>query len=182
VVSLFTNVPIEKTIEIICGYVYKSQNSAPLQLSRSILIEMLRACTTEAPFRCPKGKLYRQIDGIAMGSPLGVLFANAYLCELESRILEEVSAKPAIYKRYVDDIFIECDSEEQLLELQNKMESSSILKFTYEIGMNKKLPFLDVCIDASSSDKHHMEVFRKGTDRGKCLNALSECPKRYLKA
>ena len=38
-----------------------------------------------------------------------------------------------------------------------------------------------MCVDASSPEKHQLEVFRKDTDSGKCLNALSECPKRYLK-
>ena len=109
---------------------------------------MLRACTTETPFRSPKGQLFRQIDGIAMGSPLGVLFANAYMCSLERKVLVELPEKPAIYKRYVDDIFIECKSEEQLLELEARMESRSVLKFTHEIGANKTLPFLDVCVNA----------------------------------
>ena len=33
--------------------------------------------TTKASFRCPECKLYVQVDRVAMGSPLGVLFAQA---------------------------------------------------------------------------------------------------------
>ena len=179
--SLFTNVPVERTIEVICDYVYNNQNSKPLTLSRPILTKMLKACTTESPFRCPQGQLYRQIDGIAMGSPLGVLFANAYMCKIESEVLDEVSEKPKIYKRYVDDIFVECDTEDQLTEIHNTMENKSVLKFTHEIGTEKKLPFLDISVDASSPSRHHMEVHRKSTNTGKCLNASSECPQRYIR-
>ena len=117
---------------------------------------------------------------MAMGSPLGVLFANAHTCITEIEVLSELPTQPAIYKRYVDDIFIECDTEEQLLEIRNKI-GKSVLRITHEIGVDGKLPFLDVSVDASSPSRHHMDVYRKNTNTGKCLNALSECPERYLK-
>ena len=103
--SLFTNVPVARTIGIILNYVYDSTDIKPLKLPRNILKRMLEICTAEAPFRCPQGKLYVQKDGVAMGSPLGVLFAEAFMAHIEATVITPHN-KPKIYCRYIDDIFI----------------------------------------------------------------------------
>ena len=42
-----------------------------------------------------------------MGSPLGVTFANFYMCDLEDKILDDnPQVKPIIYCCYIDDIFV----------------------------------------------------------------------------
>ena len=46
--------------------------------------------------------LYEQVEGVAMGSPLGPLMANAFMCNIEEQ-LETENKMPAFYKRYVDD-------------------------------------------------------------------------------
>ena len=52
--------------------------------------------------------LYRKIDGVAMGSPLGPTIANAFLCYYEKEWLDScpVQFNPKLYTRYVDDIFV----------------------------------------------------------------------------
>ena len=51
---------------------------------------------------------YQQIDGVAMGSPLGPTLANAFLSYHEQTWLENCPSefKPVLYRRYVDDIFV----------------------------------------------------------------------------
>ena len=44
------------------------------------------------------GELYEQKDGVGMGSPLGPLMANAFLCHIEEHL-----DLPVYYRRYVDD-------------------------------------------------------------------------------
>ena len=148
------------------------------KLPRNTLEQMLRVCTTEAPFRSPEGKLFQQIDGVAMGSPLGVLFANAYMCWVEDRVIPSFSRPLHVYKRYIDDIFVEIDNEETLEALQQAMQDASVLQFTFEVGVDRKLPFLDVDVSALGN-RHQMTVFRKKTNGGKCMNGASECPQRY---
>lgn len=46
--------------------------------------------------------LYQQIDGVAIGSPLGPLLANVFLSSLEEN-LESEGKLPVFYRRYVDD-------------------------------------------------------------------------------
>ena len=105
--SLFTNVPLDTTIEIIIKYVYNHDSIPPPKISKEILKSLLLLCTKEAPFRSPEGKLYCQKEGVAMGSPLGPTFANFYVGDLESDLFNnKPSLKPSIYVRYVDDIFL----------------------------------------------------------------------------
>ena len=53
------------------------------------------------------GELYDQMDGVAMGSPLGPTLANIFMCALEKRYLNDCPTqfKPVLYRRYVDDTF-----------------------------------------------------------------------------
>ena len=176
--SLFTNVPIEPTIEIICDSVYEHPSLPPPFFSRRVLGDLLRACTAEAPFRHIDGSLYLQHDGVAMGSPLGCTFANFYMCDLENRILADPAIKPLTYCRYVDDTFVVVRNHDHLTLLRTAMERSSVLKFTFELSIDQKIPFLDVNVDGSSGH-YKTSVYKKQTDAGKCLNARSECPQRY---
>ena len=176
--SLFTNVPVEATIQIILNSVYSNENVAPLQLSRGILEQLLRACTTESPFRGPDGQLYRQKEGVAMGSPLGPLFANFYMSEIEKKVLADPNIAPHIYCRYVDDVFVDVRNIDHLHRLVEVMQDNSILRFTYEISVHNKIPFLDVLVHNKDGD-FDTTVYRKNTDAGTCLNAKSECPNRY---
>ena len=48
------------------------------------------------------GQLCEQTDGVAMGSPLGPLLANVFMCRIEER-LEQEGKMPTYYRRFVDD-------------------------------------------------------------------------------
>ena len=174
--SLFTNVPIDTTIEYILNRVYRCNETTPLKIPEKLLKELLEVCTKEAPFLCPSGKMYKQVDGIAMGSPLGVLFANFYMGTIETELLK--TNKPSIYCRYIDDIFVRVNDIDHLKQLQQKFMDASVLNFTYEEATNGRLPFLDVLITASTTETK-TSVYTKPTNMGLCLNGESECPKRY---
>ena len=62
---------------------------------KSDLLELLNIATKKQLFQF-EGNLYEQTDGVAMGSPLGPLMANAFMCSTE--VLQRVY-KP----RFVDD-------------------------------------------------------------------------------
>ena len=176
--SLFTNVPVKDTIDIIQEFVYNHPELPPLDIPPKILTELLKACTSEAVFRAPDNKLYRQTNGVAMGSPLGPLFANAYMCKLENTILENSELRPYLYCRYVDDIFLDIRDQDHLHKLKEEFENCSALKFTIELSVQNRIPFLDVDIDGNGV-QFKTKVFKKATDAGNCLNAASECPESY---
>ena len=174
--SLFTNVPVLPTIDIILKHTYEHPTIPPPKVPRDILRELLIICTTKVPFTNVDGKMYIQKDGVSMGSPLGPTFANYYMAELETKVFAE-SSKPNIYARYVDDIFCSC-TEEELKRIKEIFEEKSVLKFTYEAPQNNKLPFLDILVD-SSDGEYSTSIYIKSTDAGRCLNYHSECPDRY---
>ena len=178
--SLFTNVPVVRTVDIILGFVYHHSELPPPKMPKGIMKELLLACTTEAPFRCPEGKLYVQKDGIAMGSPLGVLFAQAFMAYVENEALNNQSVKPLLYCRYIDDIFVCVDNLHLLEELRYSLQSISGLNFSVELNSNNTLPFLDVLVEAAHDD-FVTSVYRKPTNVGNCMNGEGECSDTYKK-
>ena len=63
--SLFTNVPLNETINIILRKVY-DENKIVTTIPRSILKELLYPCTKHVHFKS-NGEIYIQCDGVAMG-------------------------------------------------------------------------------------------------------------------
>ena len=85
--SLFTNVPVDRTINIILEKVYNHPSIPPPAIPKNIMRELLITCTTEVPFRNINGDMYVQCDGVSMGSPLGPTFANFFMAEVEKKYI-----------------------------------------------------------------------------------------------
>ncbi|XP_076049325.1 uncharacterized protein LOC143030001 [Oratosquilla oratoria] len=131
--SLYTNIDVDRTIEFIIQRVYHNDNTPTLDIPEHALRSLLQLCTKEVPFRSPRGHMYVQTDGVAMGSPLGVPFANFFMGTIEEKILSE--KKPNIYCRYIDDIFVRFSTADELEDRQRLMEESD-LTFTIENSIN----------------------------------------------
>jgi len=86
VVSLFTNIPLQETIDIVCEYVYSSSVNRP-SYSKNTFRKLLEIAT--GGYFLYKEKLYCQIDGVTMGSPLGPTLANFFLAHLEETFLAQ---------------------------------------------------------------------------------------------
>ena len=97
--SLFTNIPLHETIEHIIDQIY-NKKQLPIICSKTIIRRLLLKLTTECTFKL-NDKLYKQIDGCAMGGPVSVTLADIFMNKLESDVVEPL--KPKLYKRYVDD-------------------------------------------------------------------------------
>ena len=76
VVSLFTNVPLEETTQIIANYLFDKDNSNTPPMEKHAFIKLMKLATQGMFLH--NGELFKQIDGVAMGSPLGPTLANFF--------------------------------------------------------------------------------------------------------
>ena len=90
VTSLFTNVPVDLVIDDIANklFSYEVASKLPfLQAKKPItqnIFKKLLKLSTEGMF-IHNGKLFSQIDGVAMGNPLGPTLANWFLGMIEKK-------------------------------------------------------------------------------------------------
>ena len=115
-------------------------------MKKSKFKDLLSLATKESYFIF-NNILYEQIDGVAMGSPLGLSLANAFLTHHEQDWLHSSSLeyRPLYYRRYVDDIFVLFKSSDHLKRFQSYLNSCHVsMSFTIETEQENKISFLDV--------------------------------------
>ena len=179
--SLFTNIPLNETINNLVNDMFLNQDIVNTFNKRD-MFELLSIATKESFFIFDE-KIYRQIDGVSMGSPLGPTLANAFLCHYEKEWLDSCPAefKPLIYKRYVDDIFVlfSCESHVQkFTDYMNNRHKS--IRFTNEVEKNNQFAFLDVLISRKTNlNKFETSIYRKSTFSGVFTNFNSFIPSIY---
>ena len=80
------------------------------------LKEMIGLILKENSFKF-KGENYLQIHGTAMGTKMAVPFANIFMAEIESNLVNQSSIKPIAWKRYIDDVFSLWDTKREDLDI-----------------------------------------------------------------
>ena len=81
--SLFTNIPLDETIYICIDSLYKDDDNSP-KIPKDYFRNLLTFATKESFFMC-NSKFYKQIDAVAMGSPLLLALANIFMCSFENK-------------------------------------------------------------------------------------------------
>ena len=146
------------------------------KIKKEQMRELLLLCTREVPFSF-NNQLYMQVDGVMMGSPLGPLFANIFMCELENNIIPRLSSRITNWVRYVDDTFafIKIGEEDYVKEKLDEYHPN--IKFTYEMENEGKLPFLDVQMTKEGRDGSlETSVYRKITNTDIYMNWKAHAP------
>ena len=75
--SLFTNIPLDETIDICVDNLYKD-NENPPNIPKYDFRHLLNIATKESFFMF-NNKYYKKVDGVAMGTPLGPALANIFM-------------------------------------------------------------------------------------------------------
>ena len=177
VVSLFTSVPLDYTINIILDKIYK-EKLIETKLKRNEMKKLLETCTKEMHFSF-KGDIYRQIDGVAMGSPLGPVIANIFMVQLEKTLVPQLEGMVDLWYRYVDDTFtfIRKDCVEAVLEQLNGFHPS--IQFTFEKEAENRISFLDVNVIKTSDGSFETDIHRKATDTNVYTHWEAFAPKAW---
>ena len=80
-------------------------------MDNDVYIKLINIATTSVKFSF-NNKMYKQIDGVAMGSPLGQVLANIMVGYQEEKLFID-NNQPLIYFRYVDDTFAVCNCHDE---------------------------------------------------------------------
>ena len=125
--SLFINIPSVETIEICTNELFKESETIK-GLRKTEFKGLLSLATKESHFIFDK-TLYKQIDGVTMGSSLGPKLANAFLVYHEKNWLEHcpLEYRPLYYYSYLNSRHLN-------------------ISFTIENEKYNRMSFLDVNI------------------------------------
>ncbi|XP_072028484.1 uncharacterized protein [Amphiura filiformis] len=180
VVSLFTNTPIEKSLNVIKDRLEKdTQLNTRTNLTPDDILQLLQFVLTTTYFSF-RGSIYRQVFGAAMGSPVSSIVANLFMEWLEQEAITTapLDCKPKLWRRYVDDILeiINKDSTQKLTDHLNTTDQSGNIKFTYEEEKEGQIPFLDTLLIRKQDGTVKLLVYRKKTHTDQYLSFKSQHP------
>ena len=126
---------------------------------------------------------YKQIDGVAMGCPLGPTLANLFLVYNEHKWLENcpLQFRPKYYHRHINNIFLRFESRDHIKKFLKYINSRHPnIQFTCEEESNNKISFFDISI-IRISNKLTTALYRKKTFSDVYLNFNSFLTMGYKK-
>ena len=140
--SLYTNIPQEEGIDVVCRY-YEDHYEQKLPIPTNDLRELMRLILEENSFKFNE-KHFVQTHGIAMGTKMAVAFSVIFMADLEKRLLAASPLKPFVWKRFIDDIFslwsIPMEEVSIFVNFANSFHPT--IKFTREMSSERAV-FLD---------------------------------------
>ena len=103
--SLYTNIDHEEGSHACFEHLERRKHK---KVPSSVLKKLIHLVLSSNVFRF-NNRLYKQIKGTAMGTPMAVNYANLFLDKFETEMLsefeKEFGMKPLVWMRYIDDIF-----------------------------------------------------------------------------
>lgn len=178
--SLYTNIPVSETIDICINELFTSDNTTILNMNKKQFKLCLELALNDTYFFF-NNDLYKQLNGVAMGSSLGPNVANIFLCYHETNWLDNcpLAFKPVLYRRYLDDTFLLFKKREHISPFLNYLNAQhNNIKFTHEVELNSQIAFLDVNIKRDLGN-FETSLYRKPTFTGLGTNFFSFMPTLY---
>ena len=116
-----------------------------------------------------------QVEGVAMGSPLGPVLADIFMIELGKRILPELTECIKNWKRYVDGTisFVKLGTINYITTKLKSFDNN--IQFTFEEEDKGTLLFQDVLV-RRKGNSIVTTVFRKPTNNDIYLNKNASEP------
>ena len=181
-VSLFSRVPASQAIQVTRDCLMNDP-SLPDRTSLTVddICSLLQLCL-EATYLAFEGKVYRQIHGTAMGSPVSVVVANLVMEDVEQEALSTFHTPPRFWRRYVDDT---CTALPSNLadSFHDHLDSiDPCIQFTIERESDGQLPFLDILLNREEDGSISTSVYRKATHTDQYLCFHSHHPAAHKRA
>ncbi|XP_055527748.1 uncharacterized protein LOC129720313 [Wyeomyia smithii] len=144
-------------------------------INLDLFLEIVEFCIDSSYFRY-NNQHYQQIFGTAMGNPLSPVLADLVMENLLDSVLRILDFKPPFIWKYVDDLMMSIppDKIQQDMDIFNKHNPH--IQFTYELGIDKRIPFLDMLLIRTDDQQIKTEWFMKPIASGRLLNYNSQHP------
>ena len=176
VVSLYTNVPVKEAIQVAADLLYNGKNPQPADVNKETFIKLAEICSCDVIMLTHNG-YYKQIDGLAMGSPPAPHLANAWMSQFD----DAIKGNSKLYSRFMDDIFCDKKRKESDRNLSDVNKLHDALKLTMEREKNGGLPMLDMNI-RNDGGILSSTWYSKPSSTGLLMNYHALAPKRYKRS
>ena len=152
-ISMYTNIDIDHSIEIVTKWFDKYKNETPSTLPPKLLIAALTIVMKNNIFTF-SDTFWLQKKGTAMGTPCACMIASLYFGFHERElILQKYKKNILFYKRFIDDVIclwipstsIDPNSDPTYKQLQTDMNSFGHLQWEFE-PLSTSTTFLDLHI------------------------------------
>ena len=111
-----------------------------------------------------QGKIFEQVKGAAMGSPISPMVANLFMEDLAIKALSIAPRPPTLWKRFVDDTFIIIHRRYKESFLQHLNSIDDNIHFTCEEAQEDgSIALLDMLISPDENGRLNTSVYRKAT-------------------
>ena len=173
--SLFTSIPTGDVKTIVTSLI---NNSELIDSNKTALIKVIETCLEQNYFKF-NNQIYKQTNGLPMGSPLSPLLSELYMTDFETNVFsnknfESINKHVHFWARYVDDIFcIWTGTDRQLSQFLNILNNiNDSIQFTLEMEIENSLNFLDLKF-FKNNNKLEVDIFRKPTTTDTVIHAKS---------
>ena len=173
--QLYTNVPVVEAIDACADLLYDGNHEKPpFDKETFVLLTQIASCNV---IMSTHAGYYKQVDGLAMGSPPAPHLANGWMSKFD----DQIKGDAKLFARYMDDILrnIKRSYIEQKLNELNNIHPA--LKFTIEREINGMIAFLDMMI-INNGGKLSSTWYSKPTDTGLIMNYHALAPRRYKRS
>lgn len=143
VTSMFTSITIDLVNKIILT---KADEFEKMGMNMKILNDILNFLLVDCAIFQWKGEFYKQVNSLAMGSPLSPILANIIMTSILEASVPRLITPPKVLCAYVDDTFciIKSNLIEKFREILNEFHPK--IRFTVERQNNNSIIFLDLKI------------------------------------
>ena len=184
VINMYPSIPLGELIHAINKVInlnprlLQLENKFPISTETVIALLKTVLYTNFSQFN---SNIYKQIHGVAMGTPCACTITDIYMCNFVNENLFNWTYQPRLYKQYRDDSFgLWLHGESTLLQFLDYVNSiHTSIKFTLTYG--KEIQFLDLKISLTNWGSIETETFYKSTDTFQYLHANSCHPPAIIK-
>ena len=186
--SLYPNIDHTEGIQACHNLLSRSSSQIPTETVTDLINLVLTSNTMGF-----LNRFFHQIKGTAMGTAMAVNYANIFMANFESNLLraytEKTGKQPALWLRFIDDIFFVWQGDEgslkEFLAFCNSYAKSNNMKsnisFTYAYS-EKSVNFLDTVVSLEADGTISTDLFTKPTAAYQYLHQSSYHDPHLIKA